>query len=326
MRHTTRWRHAAAATMAIGLLATACGSDDGGDSGSDTGSDSGTETTDGSEPAGDVPDDGPTINVGSFGFNESVILAEIYAQVLDANGYPVETTLNIGTRELVFPELREGNINLLPEYAGSALSVGFGGEPTSDLDATLTALASEFEPDGIEVLEAAPGEDKNVFVVTQAYADDNGLTTISDLADLDSVSFTGPPECEERQTCYAGLVDVYGLDNLSFEVEPEGATRVANLESGSVDMTLLFSTNPVIASSGLVPLEDDMGLIAAENIVPVVRGEVIEAYGDDLVTLLNEVSALITTEVLIDLNSRVEIDAENPDDVAAAFLSESGLV
>lgn len=316
MRHTTRRRATGAVLLAVALLATGCGSD----------SDTDTEGTE--DPTGDTtaPADGPAITVGSFNFAESVILAEIYAQALEASGYPVERNLNLGSRELVFPELESGAIDLLPEYVASALSVGFGGSPSADLDASLAALTTEFEGIGVSVLEPAPGEDKNVFVVTGDFAEANDLTSLSDLTGVDTITFSGPPECEERDTCFAGLVETYGLTNMTFQSEQEGATRIANLQSGTIDLTLLFSTQPVIAELGFVALEDDKGLIAAENIVPVVTDEVLDAYGDDLRSLLDEISALITTEVLLDLNGRVELDAENPADVAAAFLSDNGLV
>ena len=305
MTRTTRTLLAAAAGLA--LLAAACGD---------------------SEPdGGAAPVDGPTITVGSFNFPESVILAEIYAQALEASGYTVERNLNLGARELVFPELENGNLGLLPEYVGSALSVGFGdvAGATGDLDATLDRLRSEFEAIGVEVLEPAPGEDKNVFVVTGDFADANGLATISDLTGIDNIVFAGPPECEGRDTCLQGLQDVYGLTNLEFQAVQEGSVRIASLENGDIDLTLLFSTQPVIAEKGFVALEDDQGMVPVENIVPVVTSEVVEAYGSDLTDLLDRVSALITTEVLIDLNGRVEIDAENPADVAAAFLADHDL-
>lgn len=297
-----------ALAVVLALALAACGSDD---------------------PAGDgtaAPADGPTITVASFNFTESTILAEVYAQALEDAGYPVDRQLNLGSREVINPELFDGEIDLLPEYVGSALTVGFGGEATSDLDATLTALREAYEEEGVRVLEPAPGEDKNVYVVTGSYAEANGLTSISDLDDLGPITLAGPPECESRETCYLGLTEgPYELDDLAFEGIAEGAVRISALENEEVEVTTLFSTQPVIAERGFVALEDDQGLTAVENIVPVVSDEIVAAYGDDLVALLDEVSAAITTEVLIDLNGRVELDAQDPADVAADFLSESGI-
>jgi osmoprotectant transport system substrate-binding protein len=176
------------------------------------------------------------------------------------------------------------------------------------------------------VLEPAPGEDKNVFVVTQAFSDENGVTSLGDLANVDEAVLGGPPECEDRDTCFAGLVDVYGLANLTFESIQEGSARVAALDNGEIDVSLLFSTQPVITEMGFVALDDPEGLIAPENVVPVVSQEVADAYGDDMVNLMNDISGNITTDVLLDLNGRVELEAQNPDEVATAWLTENGYI
>lgn len=259
----------------------------------------------------------------SFNFPESTILAEIYAQALEANGYPVEKNLNLGSRELIFPEIEAGNIDLVPEYVGSSLQVGFAAEAPTTTEDGIAALSTAFAAMDMVVLDPAPGEDKNVFVVTQAFADANGATTVGDLANAGDITLGGPPECEERVTCYAGITATYGLDNLSFESIAEGPARIAALEEGQIDVSLLFSTDPTIVDKGFVALEETEGLIAPENIVPVVSAAVVDAYGDDLVDLLNDISSKITTEVLLDLNGRVN-DAQDPDEIATAWLTENG--
>jgi osmoprotectant transport system substrate-binding protein len=310
MRSTFRTRAFGAILLVLALVLAACG---GGD---DEGSGEGT-----SEAV-----DGPAITVSSFNFPESTILAEIYAQALEANGYTVERNLNLGSRELIFPEIEAGNIDLLPEYVSSALQVGFDADAPGSLDDGIAALDEQFGSIGMVVLEPAPGEDKNVFVVTQAFSDDNGVTSLADLGNVDSATFGGPPECEDRDTCFAGLVDTYGLSNLTFESIQEGSARVAALDNGEIDVSLLFSTQPVINEMGFVPLDDPEGLIAPENIVPVVSQEVADAYGDDMVNLMNDISGKITTDVLLDLNGRVELEAQNPDEVATAWLTENGYI
>jgi osmoprotectant transport system substrate-binding protein len=273
-----------------------------------------------------VAGDGPTITVASFNFPESVILAEIYAQALEANGYGIERNLNLGARELIFPDIETGDIDFLPEYLGSAIAVGFGETAPTDEAEALQVLTDLFAGQSATVLEPAPGQDKNVFVVTGDFATENGLATVADLAGAGEITLGGPPECEDRTTCYAGLVETYGLENLAFESIAEGAARVAALESGEIQVALLFSTQPVITEMGFVALEGTEEIIAPENVVPVVSNEVAEAYGADFAALVNSISELITTEVLLDLNGRVEIDAENPEDVATAWLTENGLL
>jgi osmoprotectant transport system substrate-binding protein len=319
-------RRAAAAVAVLGLVLTACGGDD------DTPDPAGTDGTEGTaaptEPGDDgVPADGPTITVGSFNFAESQILGNIYAIALEDAGYPVETRLDLGSREVILPELESGNIDLLPEYVGSALQVGFGGEPSGDLDESVTALEGEFEALGVTVLEPAPGEDKNAFVVTQEFADTNSVTSVADLANVEGgITFGGPPECEQRTTCLLALTDVYGIEGVTFEAIQEGSVRVASLKNGSIDVALLFSTQPVIAVENFIALEEPEGAIPVENIVPVVSDEIIEAYGDAFVDLVNSISELITTEVLIELNGKVELEAEDADAVARTWLEDNGLL
>jgi len=293
------------AVLALALIVAACG--------------------DGSGEDVDVPE-GPTINVASFNFPESVILAEIYAQALEDRGYPVERNLNLGSRELIFPEIESGAIGFIPEYLGSGIAVGFGETAPTDTDEATLVLAGLFGEMGVSVLQPAPGEDKNVFVVTGEFAEENGVSTVSDLSGVGDVTLAGPPECEERETCYAGLVETYGLENLRFEAIQEGSARVAALEAGDIQVALLFSTQPVIVERGFVALEGTEEIIAPENIIPVVSDEILDAYGDDFRDLINSISAEITTDVLLDLNGRVELEAQNPDDVARDWLVESGFI
>ncbi|MGH8871829.1 MAG: glycine betaine ABC transporter substrate-binding protein [Acidimicrobiia bacterium] len=335
MRKLLRSRVFGAAFLAIMLTLAACGDGSGEDATTTTATGGGTSTT-----AGDTTTTGadegstttgaggeePAITVASFNFPESVILAEIYAQVLEANGYTIERNLNLGSRELIFPEIQSGAIDFLPEYLGSAISVGFTQDAPTDQAEAVQTLTDLFASVGVTVLEPAPGEDKNVFVVTGDFATENGVTTVSDLADLGELTLGGPPECEDRETCYAGLVETYALDNLAFESIQEGAARVAALDAGSIDVALLFSTQPVITQMGFVALEGTEEIIAPENVIPAVSNEVAEAYGDDLATLVNSISELITTEVLLDLNGRVELEAQNPEDVATDWLNENGLL
>ena len=336
MRRFIRSRVFGATLLALMLVLTACGDGSGGDATSTTGgaadepsttAGGDTSTTAGGETSttGGATD-GPAITVASFNFPESVILAEIYAQALEANGYPIERNLNLGSRELIFPEIESGAIGFVPEYLGSAIAVGFGESAPTDPAEALQTLTDLFGGIGVTVLEPAPGEDKNVFVVTGDFASENSVATVSDLAGAGDITLAGPPECEERETCYAGLVATYGLDNLAFESIQEGAARVAALDSGEIQVALLFSTQPVITEMGFVALEGTEEIIAPENVIPVVSNEVADAYGEELTALVNSVSELITTEVLLDLNGRVELEAQNPDDVATDWLNENGLL
>lgn len=306
----SRLRRLSAALVGLALVATACGDDDNGD---------------GAVGDIDVPD-GPDIVVSSFNFPESEILGEVYAQAMEEAGYPVDRALNLGARELLYPEgLLSGDVDLLPEYLGSALVVWFEQDPPEDVDAGVAALTEALEPEGVSVLTPAPAENANVFVVTGTFADDNELSSVADLADLESVTFAGPPECEDRDTCYRGLTNVYGLDNVAFESVQEGAARLAGVESGEYDMILLFSTDAPLAGETLVALEDTEGIIPPENITPVLRTEIIDTYGEDLTNLLDQVTAALTTEILQQMNADAS-GGLSPAEIATAFLEDNGLV
>jgi osmoprotectant transport system substrate-binding protein len=294
----------AAAGAALALIATACGGDD---------DDAATDV--------DVPD-GPTIEVASFNFPESEILGEIYAQAMEDAGYPVDRSLNLGARELVYPELIDGGIGLLPEYLGSALVVWFEQDPPEDVDGGLASLRDAFEPEGVSVLEPAPAENNQAFVVTSTFADEQGLSTLGDLADAGPITFAGPPECEARETCYQGLVDTYGLSEVSFESIQEAAARLAAIESGEAEMILLFSTDAPLAGDQLVILEDDQGMLPPENITPVLRTEIVDAYGDDLTDLLDRVTAALSTDALQQMNAEAS-EGRSAAEIASDWLADS---
>jgi len=294
--------HAVGAVLALALVATACGS-------------------------GDGAADGEPITLASFNFNESVIVAEIYAQGLEANGYEIERKLNLGNREVVKPALEAGEIDLVPEYVGS-LAGFLGLEESADSEATWEAAKTAFEELGVTLLRYSPAQDKNAYVVTAETASEFGLSTVSDLQPVaGELIFGGPPECPERPLCLVGLQEVYGLEFAEFvSLDSAGPITIAALEGGEIDVALLFSTQGIIAANGWVSLEDDMGLNPAENLVPAIRTEVVDAYGDDLVALLESYSEALTTEDLTEMNRRADLDQEDPALLAKEWLISFGFI
>lgn len=300
MRKIFRNRVVGATLLVLALVLSACASGDGG------------------------PIDGTTIEIASFGFGESEILGEIYKQALQANGYTANHQVQVGPREVLKPALESGEVHFVPEYVGSGLEAGFGIEPSANADATRDLLIDAYASAGVAVLELAPAEDKNTFVVTRAKAEEFGLSTVSDLAKLDGIVLGGPPECPERPRCQLGLEDVYGLQIEEFKaLDAGGSLTVAALNGDEIDVGLFFTTYLFIDE--FLALEDDHGLQPAENIVPVVRQEILDEYGDTLVDLINEVSAQITTEELIAMNERFFVP-EDADVIARDFLIENGLI
>jgi osmoprotectant transport system substrate-binding protein len=268
------------------------------------------------------------VTVASFDFPESELLAQIYGQALEAGGYDVDLALGVGPRELVQPALARGLVEFVPEYAGTAmqfLSRG-GPRPTSDQAATYAALQRQLRDRPLVALAPSPAQDANAVVVTATVAERYGLTTVSDLRPVArELIFGGPPGCRERPFCLAGLRSTYGLDFADImALDVGGPLTHQALDGGHVDVGLLFTTDPRIEGEGLVMLADDRGLQPAENVTPLVRAEVVERWGDDLVATVDAVSAALTTESLQALNAEVAA-GEPAADVAARWLNDRGL-
>jgi osmoprotectant transport system substrate-binding protein len=268
------------------------------------------------------------ITVASFDFPESELLAQIYGQALTRAGYEVDLELDVGPRELVEPALAAGLVELVPEYAGTALQfLSLGDDRPSDDAATTTAALDRVLSDRrIVRLAAAPAQDANAVVVTREVADRYGLATISDLAAVaPELTFGGPPGCPDRPFCLAGLADTYGLSFAQFlPLDVGGPLTHQALAGGFADVGLLFTTDPRLADDDLVVLADDRGLQPAENVVPMVRQEVLDRWGDPFAAVVDGVSARLTTDILQDLNRRVA-DGASPRAVAADWLAAEGL-
>ena len=223
------------------------------------------------------------ITVGSFDFAESRLLAEIYSQALERDQFPVQRALSLGPREFVAPALSRGLLEVLPEYAGTALQFHSLGSaaPSVDSSATLVALTRALEGSSLRALAPAPAQDANAFVVTPEVAERFGLRTLSDVARVaPQLTLGGPPECPSRPTCLLGLRQVYGLEFKRFvPLDAGGPVSLQALLAGDVDVALLFTTDPAITQKGLVELVDDRHLQPAENITPLVRTEVVDSVG-----------------------------------------------
>ena len=283
-----------------------------------------------SSAAGTPRRPGPVISVGSFDFPESVLLAEIYGEALAADKFPVRILANLGPREVVDPALVDGLVQLVPEYAGSALQFFSLGKLSATSDAAVAnrALAASVAARGLVAARPAPAQDANAIVVTTATAARYRLRSIADLARVaPGLVFGGPPECPGRAYCLAGLKRVYGLRFRSFiPLDAGGPLTLQALEAGYIGVALLFTTDPGIPARHLVVLADDRGLQPAESITPLVRRDVIVRYGPDLAAALNRVSALLDTGTLRSLNARVALAGQDPRLVAGSWLRAHGLI
>jgi osmoprotectant transport system substrate-binding protein len=220
--------------------------------------------------------------------------------------------------------MESGEIDVAPEYLATLISVL---DPkagrVSDADEAAAMLNDDLLADkGLQVLEPSVAVDTNIFAVTQETA--AKYTTLSDLApDAEDLTLGAPAECPKRPYCIPGLEDVYGIEFGNFEPLEYGAATVEALKQGEIDVALLFSTDGTVEREGFVVLEDDKGLQAADNITPLVNEDVLDGEVEEL---LNAVSAALTTENVTELNARVNVDLEDPADVAAEFLEENGLL
>jgi osmoprotectant transport system substrate-binding protein len=266
------------------------------------------------------------ITVASFDFPESELLAEVYGAALRKAGYEVRHARRLGPRELVDPALARGLVELVPEYAGTALQFLSLGEvaPSADGATTQAALRRAVLGSDLVVLDPAEAQDANAIVVTPRTASEHGLRTISDLARVDPpLTFGGPPECPSRPFCLQGLRRRYGLQVKAFlPLDTGGPLTRQALERGQVDVALMFSTEPALVNAGLIALTDDRALQPAENVTPIVHRSVIEQFGGKAVRAVNQVSSALTSADLRALNAQVAAGID-PAEAAAGWLRKA---
>lgn len=299
------------------LLLSACGSDGDDDSSSDTAGDGDSGDTTG----GSIPD-GPTIVIRGQDFSESATIAQVYGQYLQGLGYDVEIETPAGFRTEAIDALEAGDLNLIVDYIGGTQTELAPEEETSaDPSQVMTVISPLLTQIGATVLDFSPAVDGDAFVVRG----DSEATTISDVGGLDYV-FGASAQCYERPQCYIGLTDpdLYGIEFASTETIEFGPLLGEALSAGEVDAVIWNTTAPQITEEGFRVLEDDLGLFPAQNIAPMITTEVLRLYGDPLRDALNELSAALTTEDLLAWNTATDIDFEEPDAVASAWLEENG--
>lgn len=297
----------ALAAAALALSVGACGGDPT-QSGDDGGGDGG----------------GQSITVGSANFPESEIIGQIYAQALKAKGIDVDTKFAIGAREVYVPALQKGEIDLIPEYTGNLLTY-FDKKATATAPEEVTSALNEALPDDLTALTPAAAEDKDTLNVTRAFADQHHLASIADLKGIKGLTLAANPEFKTRSYGIPGLEAKYGITGVAFKGISDGGgpKTVSNLVNGEVQVADIYSTSPSITTNDLVTLEDPEHLIAAQNVVPLLRNA---AVTDEVTQVLDDVSAKLTTQDLLDLNARNQGDEKaEPQTLAADWLKDKGL-
>lgn len=264
-----------------------------------------------------------TLVVGSQAYYSNEIIAELYAQALEAAGYTIDRQLQIGQREVYMPEIEAGSIDLFPEYTGPLLQYWADEPAERTADEVYDALVAA-APEGLTILDQAEATDQDSYVVTREFAEEHDLTTVADLANVDEPLTMGAnSEAETRPNGPTGLSEVYGIDVGFTPIEDGGGPlTIQALQSGDIQLAIVYTADPTIAQNDLVVLEDTEGLFLASHVVPVASDRVDE----EAQAVVNEVSGLLTADALIDLN-RQSVEQQSPAaDIAQAWLEEQGLL
>jgi osmoprotectant transport system substrate-binding protein len=321
---TTRWA-ALLVALLIPLALVACGGDDNNDNGSST-------------PAAQAPSGGIQKNsknasvkltIGSKNFTEQKVLGEIYAQAFEAAGFKVKKALNLGDEKTALKAVQTDQISGYPEYTGTAL-LSFLKVPAKDIPAdeneAFEQVKSGMAKDGIEAFPPTPFTSSNEVGLLKKKADELGVTKISDLKDKASqLTLYGSPECRTRLDCLLGLEQVYGLKFKKFTpVDVDQRHEV--LTSGQADVSIVFTTDPQIKRNNEVLLEDDKGMFPPYNSTFLMKQSVADKAGPDLAATVDAVNKNLTADVMQELNARVDLDKDTPEQAAQAYLKQFKLI
>jgi osmoprotectant transport system substrate-binding protein len=265
-----------------------------------------------------------SVVVGSANFPESEVLAEVYALALQKAGVKATTKLNIGAREIYYPQVQKGAITIIPEYNGTLLTVEADKASTAKTTAEVDAALAAKLPSTLTVLNPAPAQDSDSMTVTQATATKYKLKSIADLKPYAAQWTLGaPPEFKTRADGIAGLKSVYGLTFKGFDpLDESGPITLSALTSGKVQVADVFTTTPQIVSDKLVSLSDPKSNFAAQNVIPLVYKP---ALTSTISSTLNAVDAKLTTSALLQLNVKVSVDKQDYTTAAQNWLQSVGL-
>jgi osmoprotectant transport system substrate-binding protein len=312
----------AALTLALGVAA--CGGGDG------------TDTTGGGGGGGKAivsnPDNGKvSLTIGSKNFTEQIVLGEIYSQALEAAGYKVKSDLNLGSETVALQALKKGELSGYPEYASTALTSFFGVDPEkvpADAQAAYKEANADFKKEGLVAFPPTPFASANAVGTLKTTADKLGLKTVSDLqGKSQDLSLYGSPECRQRIDCLLGLEKYYDLKFKSFTPVDIGL-RYEVLDKGQADLSILFTTDAQLAAQKdkYVILEDDKHVFPAGNVIFVTDPATVKEAGPDYEATIVKVQQGLSIPVMQELDARVDIDQETPEQVASEYLKESGYV
>ncbi len=301
-----------AVVLALGLLAAGCGDDD----------DSGAASTSGAAAV-----DGTAVSIADKGFTESQIVAQLYAQALAAVGYQPEVT-SLGGTEIADPAVIKGDIDVYPEYTGTSYSVVLKKTGAATAEQAYDTIKAEYPGRGLEALTPAAYDNPNQVACTQEAVDQYGLTTLSDLGKASkNITYSANPEHLTRPDGLPLLESAYGVDFKDIKTVAINL-RYKPIEDGQAQCVYAFGTDRQVVTDNLVVLEDDKAMFASlpYQTFPVVNKAFYDAQPPVFAETLDKVSALLTAENARELNGQVDLDKEDPEDVAQAFLEQNGLL
>ncbi len=299
MTFSRRWFSQACLGVAAALVASACGGGGGGD----------------------------VVSVGSKDFTEQLIIGEMYALMLEENGLTVERKLNLGGTPVAQAAIVSGEIDLYPEYTGTALltvlKLPASGDQQAVFDTVKHAYQEQFN---LVWLDPSPMNNTQALAMTEARAEDLNIRTISDFAaQASTLTLIGPPEFEVREDGLPGLQAAYGGFTLKSYKPVDAGLRYKGLVDGEADVAVAFGTDGEIDAFNLVVLEDDQGLFPPYQIAPIVSQAALDA-NPAIAEALNQLSPLLNDGVMRQLNYEVSGNQREPADVAREFLVNAGLV
>ncbi|UOB14858.1 ABC transporter substrate-binding protein [Streptomyces sp. HP-A2021] len=263
------------------------------------------------------------VTIGTANFTENQVLGYLYAAVLTAAGVKTNVRPNLGTREILIPAIKGGDIDLLPEYQGALLHYLDPKATATEEGEMQNALAVAL-PAGLQVLPYGMAEDSDAFVVTRETAKKYGLTSLADLKKQNGRLVIGAaPEVKKRQVGVVGLKDVYGVEFKEFKsLDSSGPLVKGALKKGDVDVANLFTTDTDIQANDWVVLTDPENLIPGQHVVPLIADRKADSTVRKALARLGNV---LTTAQLTELNRQVDKDKKDPEDVANAYARQHGL-
>lgn len=281
-------------------------------------------TTSSSPGGGGSTNGGGSVVVGSANFTESMVIAELYAQAMKAKGVDASTRLGIGSREVYLRALRDGSVQAVPEYGGNLLQYVDANNPAGTAEEIAAALGEKVGPD-LAVLDVAQAANQDVYCVTRAYSQENGLTSLADLQKIAADAILGgPAELRDRPYGPPGLESIYRATFKEFRTYDALAVKVRDLTSNTIQVATFFTTDAAIGDNDLVMLTDPEVMILPQPVIPLVRADVRDNTA--AVEAINAVQAQLRTEDLTAMNKQVDVDRRNPDEAAGDWLKEKGLV